>query len=74
MWDSSPTGTGTGIPRNLINGDGFRDGGGGGERGWGWRFRMQPHLFNKVMHDICNYDAYFVQKCDATGVLGLLSE
>ncbi|GAB3500269.1 hypothetical protein GCM10027572_36560 [Flexivirga lutea] len=19
------------------------------------RFRMQPHLFNKVMHDICNY-------------------
>ncbi|CAL2278495.1 unnamed protein product [Prunus armeniaca] len=38
------------------------------------RFRMQPHLFNKVMHDICNYDAYFVQKCDATGVLGLLLE
>ncbi|KAI5321624.1 hypothetical protein L3X38_030695 [Prunus dulcis] len=38
------------------------------------RFRMQPHLFNKVMHDICNYDAYFVQKCNATGVLGLLSE
>ncbi|CAL8119959.1 unnamed protein product [Prunus armeniaca] len=36
------------------------------------RFRVQPHLFNKVMHDICNYDAYFVQKCDATGVLGLL--
>ena len=38
------------------------------------RFRMQPHLFNKVMHDICNYDAYFVQKCDATGVLRLLPE
>ncbi|CAL9000378.1 unnamed protein product [Prunus brigantina] len=38
------------------------------------RYRMQPHLFNKVMHDICNYDAYFVQKCDATGVLGLLPE
>ncbi|KAI5314418.1 hypothetical protein L3X38_043594 [Prunus dulcis] len=38
------------------------------------RFRMQPHLFNKVMHNICNYDAYFVQKCDATGVLGLLPE
>ncbi|KAI5320900.1 hypothetical protein L3X38_040608 [Prunus dulcis] len=36
------------------------------------RFRMQPHLFNKVMHDICNYDAYFVQKCDVAGVLGLL--
>ena len=38
------------------------------------RFRIQPHLFNKVMHDICNYDAYFVQKCDAAGVLGLLPE
>ncbi|KAI5344986.1 hypothetical protein L3X38_012863 [Prunus dulcis] len=38
------------------------------------RFRMQPHLFNKVMHDICNYDAYFVQKCDAARVLGLLLE
>ncbi|KAI5353099.1 hypothetical protein L3X38_005991 [Prunus dulcis] len=35
---------------------------------------MQPHLFNKVMHDICNYDAYFVQKCDAIRVLGLLQE
>ncbi|KAI5345126.1 hypothetical protein L3X38_013003 [Prunus dulcis] len=38
------------------------------------RYRMQPHLFNKVMHDIFNYDAYFVQKCDAAGVLGLLPE
>ncbi|CAL2236484.1 unnamed protein product [Prunus armeniaca] len=38
------------------------------------QFRMQPHLFNKIMHDICNYDAYFVQKCDAAGVLGLLPE
>ncbi|CAL9018341.1 unnamed protein product [Prunus brigantina] len=38
------------------------------------RYRMQPHLFNKVMHDVCNYDAYFIQKCDAAGVLGLLPE
>ncbi|CAL9005474.1 unnamed protein product [Prunus brigantina] len=38
------------------------------------RYRMQPHLFNKVMYDICNYDAYFVQKCDSAGVLGLLPE
>ncbi|CAL8089151.1 unnamed protein product [Prunus armeniaca] len=22
----------------------------------------RPHLFQKVMHDICNYDTYFVQK------------
>ncbi|CAL2257398.1 unnamed protein product [Prunus armeniaca] len=26
------------------------------------------------MHDICNYDTYFVQKYDAVGVLGLFSE
>ncbi|CAL2233155.1 unnamed protein product [Prunus armeniaca] len=38
------------------------------------RYRMQSHLFNKVMHDICNYDAYFGQKCDAAGVLGLFPE
>ncbi|CAL8169729.1 unnamed protein product [Prunus armeniaca] len=38
------------------------------------QYRMQPHVFNKIMHDVCNYDAYFVQKYDATGVLGLLSE
>ncbi|CAL8999807.1 unnamed protein product [Prunus brigantina] len=35
---------------------------------------MQPHLFNKVMHDIYNYDEYFVQKKNATGNLGLLPE
>ncbi|KAI5351731.1 hypothetical protein L3X38_004622 [Prunus dulcis] len=38
------------------------------------RYRMQPHLFNKFMHDVCNYDACFVQKYDAVGVLGLLPE
>ncbi|KAI5313427.1 hypothetical protein L3X38_042601 [Prunus dulcis] len=35
-------------------------------------YRMQPHLFNKVMHDICNYDEYFVQKKNCAGNLGLL--
>ncbi|CAL9000731.1 unnamed protein product [Prunus brigantina] len=35
---------------------------------------MQPHLFNKVMHDICNYDEYFVQKKNCAGNLGLLPE
>ena len=38
------------------------------------RYRMQPHLFNKVMHDICNYDDYFVQKKNCVGNLGLLPE
>ncbi|CAL2227738.1 unnamed protein product [Prunus armeniaca] len=38
------------------------------------RYRMQPHLFNKVMHDICNYDDYFVQKKNCVGDLGLLPE
>ncbi|KAI5350603.1 hypothetical protein L3X38_003494 [Prunus dulcis] len=35
MWDSPPTETGMGIPRDLLNGDGFGDGAGNGERGWG---------------------------------------
>ncbi|CAL2265670.1 unnamed protein product [Prunus armeniaca] len=38
------------------------------------RYSMQPHLFQKIMHDICNYDTYFIQKYDAIGVLGLLLE
>ncbi|CAL9003950.1 unnamed protein product [Prunus brigantina] len=38
------------------------------------RYRMQPHLFQKIMHDICSYDTYFIQKCDVVGVLGLLPE
>ncbi|XP_008227130.1 PREDICTED: uncharacterized protein LOC103326672 [Prunus mume] len=38
------------------------------------RYRMQPHLFQEIMHDVCNYDTYFVQKYDALGVLGFLSE
>ncbi|CAL2244598.1 unnamed protein product [Prunus armeniaca] len=38
------------------------------------RYRMQQHLFNKIMHDICNYDEYFVQKRNCAGVLGLLPE
>ncbi|CAL2240352.1 unnamed protein product [Prunus armeniaca] len=42
MGDSPPTGTGTGIPRNLLNGDGFGDGGGDGERGRGWYCHIQP--------------------------------
>ncbi|CAL9025064.1 unnamed protein product, partial [Prunus brigantina] len=41
---------------------------------FGARYRMQPHLFNKVMHDICNYDEYFVQKKNAAGNLVLLLE
>ncbi|CAL2272167.1 unnamed protein product [Prunus armeniaca] len=38
------------------------------------RYKMQPHLFNKVIHDICNYDDYFVQKKNYAGDLGLLPE
>ncbi|CAL2227405.1 unnamed protein product [Prunus armeniaca] len=38
------------------------------------RYRIQPHLFNKVMHDICNYDEYFVQKKNCAGNLGFLPE
>ncbi|KAI5348272.1 hypothetical protein L3X38_001159 [Prunus dulcis] len=42
MGDSPPTGTGTGIPRNLLKGDWFGDGGGDGERGRGWNCHIRP--------------------------------
>ncbi|CAL2252951.1 unnamed protein product [Prunus armeniaca] len=29
---------------------------------------VDRHRHFRVMHDICNYDAYFVQKCDVAGV------
>ncbi|CAL2266852.1 unnamed protein product [Prunus armeniaca] len=51
------------IPQSLYSDVHFRE-----------RYRMQPHLFNKVMHDICNYDDYFVQKKNCAGDLGLLPE
>ncbi|KAL6279915.1 hypothetical protein ACE6H2_016796 [Prunus campanulata] len=51
------------IPQSLYSDVDFRR-----------RYRMQPHLFNKIMHDICNYDEYFVQKKNAAGNLGLLPE
>ena len=38
------------------------------------RFRMERHLFNRVMGAVCNHDSYFVQKPDAFGVIGLLPE
>ncbi|XP_021824638.1 uncharacterized protein LOC110765738 [Prunus avium] len=38
------------------------------------RYKMQPHLFNKVIHDVYNYDAYFIRKCDVARVFRLLQE
>ncbi|KAI5350238.1 hypothetical protein L3X38_003129 [Prunus dulcis] len=40
----------------------------------GRRRNVDRHRHSRVMHDICNYDAYFVKKCDATELLGLLQE
>ncbi|CAL2274371.1 unnamed protein product [Prunus armeniaca] len=51
------------IPNSLYPASKFRE-----------RYRMQLHLFQKIMHDICNYDTYFIQKHDAVGALGLLPE
>ncbi|KAI5338856.1 hypothetical protein L3X38_018128 [Prunus dulcis] len=42
MGNSPPMGTGMGIPRNLLNGDGFEDGGGDGNQGRGWYCHTQP--------------------------------
>ncbi|XP_068304443.1 uncharacterized protein [Pyrus communis] len=38
------------------------------------RFRMERHLFNKIMIAVCNHDSYFVQKNDAFGVMSLIPE
>ncbi|KAM1814371.1 hypothetical protein ACFX11_028043 [Malus domestica] len=38
------------------------------------RFRMERHLFNKIMCAVCNHDSYFVQKPDAFGAMGLLPQ
>ena len=38
------------------------------------RFRMERHLFNRIMTDVCNYDSYFLQKKDAFGAMGFLPE
>ncbi|CAL8092260.1 unnamed protein product [Prunus armeniaca] len=38
------------------------------------QYRMQPHLFSKIIHDVCNYDSYLVQKYDVVGVSSLLLE
>lgn len=35
------------------------------------RFRMSKALFNRILDDIIGHDAYFVQKADALGRLGL---
>ncbi|KAM1666471.1 hypothetical protein ACFX14_045738 [Malus domestica] len=37
-------------------------------------FRMERHLFNRIMGAVCNHDSYFVQKPDAFGAMGLLPE
>ncbi|KAM1159367.1 hypothetical protein ACFX19_033116 [Malus domestica] len=38
------------------------------------RFRIERHLFNKIMGAVCNHDFYFVQKPDAFGAMGLLPQ
>ncbi|CAL2277617.1 unnamed protein product [Prunus armeniaca] len=48
------------IPNSLYHVSHFRE-----------RYRMQPHLFQKIMHDICNYGGKI---CWGFGVLGLLLE
>ena len=34
------------------------------------RFRMERHLFNRIMTDVCNHDSYFVQKKDCLWCYG----
>ncbi|XP_024195882.1 uncharacterized protein LOC112199049 [Rosa chinensis] len=38
------------------------------------RYRMQKHVFQRIMEDLCNFDSFWGQKADATGKMGLLPE
>ncbi|XP_062005687.1 uncharacterized protein LOC133722838 [Rosa rugosa] len=38
------------------------------------RYRMRPHVFDQMMHDVANHDPYFVQTDDASGRVGLSTE
>lgn len=38
------------------------------------RYRMHPHVFDRMMHDVTNYDPYFVQTSDAIGRVGFSTE
>ncbi|XP_024164645.1 uncharacterized protein LOC112171740 [Rosa chinensis] len=37
-------------------------------------YRMQKHVFQRIMEDLCNFDSFWGQKADATGKMGLLPE
>ncbi|XP_074361081.1 uncharacterized protein LOC141701296 [Apium graveolens] len=38
------------------------------------RYRMRPHVFNRIMTALCTQDSYWHQKADAIGLLGLLPQ
>ncbi|XP_068308822.1 uncharacterized protein [Pyrus communis] len=38
------------------------------------RFKMERHLFNKIIIVVCNHDSYFVQKKNVFGAMGLLPQ
>ena len=37
------------------------------------RFRMSRPLFSQIVEDVVSHNAYFRQRCDATGLPGLFS-
>ncbi|XP_024164513.1 uncharacterized protein LOC112171583 [Rosa chinensis] len=37
-------------------------------------YRMRPHVFDQMMHDVANHDPYFLQTDDASGRVGLSIE
>ncbi|XP_074376700.1 uncharacterized protein LOC141718218 [Apium graveolens] len=38
------------------------------------RYRMRPHIFNRIKTALCTQDSYWHQKADAVGLLGLLPQ
>ncbi|XP_074328288.1 uncharacterized protein LOC141666192 [Apium graveolens] len=51
------------VDRPIFNEDDFRR-----------RYRMRPHVFNRIMTTLCTQDSYWHQKTDAIGLLGLLPQ
>ncbi|XP_024178361.1 uncharacterized protein LOC112184335 [Rosa chinensis] len=45
-----------------------------GEADFRRRYRMQKHVFQCIMEDLCNFDSFWGQKEDAIGKMGFLPE
>ncbi|KAI5355075.1 hypothetical protein L3X38_007970 [Prunus dulcis] len=81
MGNSPPTKMGMRISRNLLNGDGFDDGGGYGERGRRWYCHTQPlpdplpslvsHGPKVVMETIDSYGCFMGTELESNNLVAI---